>query len=239
MEYDRRAKRERRTMELKYEMMAMADRKRCTRCRNVQSFEEVYGGRDTCPNCSSGGVASDDTGGAGGDGCRGAIYETESKFILKRFEKRMHESRVKKEAAIIRMLKERIAAIRNGGVDTNGSRSGNNKSRIQSRLMDKIIERQPDFLIRVEDDILARGKKIADLEKKVKDAEAKFCPFRPVISSSSLASKRSMTPLHLPRQYDDISRGGKKGRSKTTTGTRNGNRKVTKKKRRKLRSRTT
>jgi len=218
LEYNRRAKRERRTMELKYDMMAIADKKRCPRCRNVQSFEEVYGGRDTCPNCSSVG------------GCCVGTYETESKFNLKRFEKRMHESRVKKNAAIIEIRKARIVAFQKGGVDANGSGGGNNKSKMQSRLMDKIIERQPDFLIRVQNDILARGRKIDDLERKVKDAEAKYCPFRPVISSSSLASKRNMVPLHLPRQYDNANRSDK--------GTKNYSlkckkRKVTKKKRRK------
>ena len=96
-------------MELKYDMMAIADKKRCPRCQNVQSFEEVYGGRDTCPNCSS------------GDGCWVGTYETESKFNLKRFEKRMHESRVKKNAAIIKILKARIVAFLKGGVDANGS----------------------------------------------------------------------------------------------------------------------
>jgi len=210
-ERERRARRERREAELAYEGMPVADRKRCNRCRNVQSFEEVYGRRDTCPNC-----------GGGDDGGEGGTYDTESKFHMERFERRLEEFRVQKETTIVTFLRQRLIDVRNSSVGSSG-KTGNKKSRMQSQLMEKIAERQPNFLVRVGDDILARRSKIVDLERKVKDIEAKCCPFQPVISSlSSLqASKRSTVPLYLPKRYDKIGRKGEGCRGKMIATTRN------------------
>ena len=139
--------------------VARVDKKVCSNCGTVQSYDEMDEERTKCQN----------------DGCKNGkhYYQPPTLFVLKKFEQRMERSTQRRSLILDRVEEERRSSI---------IHTSQRMSRRQKALQEKVSKEGNDFNTRMTNDIEARKKKIHHLAEHRVELLSKEYTFAPKLN---------------------------------------------------------